>query len=102
MGARGASTITWPNLVTQRPGVRCRPGGGIRRVSEVDGEEPPMATLDYLPWVRPADFDDRPCVRDEQRDLTYAEFAAWVDAAAEQFAEFGVGPGSVVAVMLPN
>ena len=61
-----------------------------------------MATLEYLPWFRPAEFADRPCVRDEQRDLTYAEFATWVDAAAEQFAEFGVGAGSVVAVMLPN
>jgi long-chain acyl-CoA synthetase len=61
-----------------------------------------MSTLDYLPWVRPASFDDRPCVRDENNDLTYAEFAAWADAVAEQFAEYGVGPGTVVAVMLPN
>jgi long-chain acyl-CoA synthetase len=61
-----------------------------------------MTTLDYLPWVRSASFDDRPCVRDERNDLTYAEFASWVDAAAEQFAELGVGRGSVVAVMLPN
>jgi len=61
-----------------------------------------MTSLDYLPWVRPASFDDQPCVRDDLNDLTYTEFAAWVDAAAEQFAEFGVGRGSVVAVMLPN
>lgn len=61
-----------------------------------------MSTLAYLPWEQPASFADRPCVRDESNDLTYAEFAAWVDAAAEQFAEYGVGPGTVVAVMLPN
>jgi acyl-CoA synthetase (AMP-forming)/AMP-acid ligase II len=61
-----------------------------------------VTALDYLPWVRSASFDDRPCVRDENNDLTYAEFAAWVDAVAEQFAEYGVGSGSVVAVMLPN
>ena len=61
-----------------------------------------MSTLDYLPWVRPTSFDDRPAVRDENNDLTYAEFAAWANAVAEQFAEHGVGPGSVVAIMLPN
>ncbi|MEV6331208.1 AMP-binding protein [Streptomyces sp. NPDC051909] len=61
-----------------------------------------MADLGYLPWHRPAVYDDLPCVRDDRHDLTYAEFAAWVDAVAEQFAEYGVGPGSVVAVMLPN
>jgi long-chain acyl-CoA synthetase len=61
-----------------------------------------VTTLDYLPWVRPASFADRPAVRDENNDLTYAEFAEWADAVAEQFAEYGVGPGSVVAVMLPN
>jgi long-chain acyl-CoA synthetase len=61
-----------------------------------------VTTLDYLPWHRPASYDDRPGVRDANHDLTYAEFGAWVDAVAEQFAEYGVGPGSVVALMLPN
>ena len=61
-----------------------------------------MTSLDYLPWHRPADFSPLPCVRDDRVALTYAEFADRVDAAAEQFAEYGVGPGSVVAVMLPN
>ena len=58
--------------------------------------------LGYLPWERPASWDDRPCVRDEREALTYAEFAERVEAAAEQFAEHGVGSGDVVAVMLPN
>jgi acyl-CoA synthetase (AMP-forming)/AMP-acid ligase II len=61
-----------------------------------------VSTLAYLPWEQPLSFADHPCVRDENHDLTYAEFAAWVDAVAEQFAEYGVGAGSVVAVMLPN
>jgi len=56
----------------------------------------------YLPWSRPAEFDARPCVRDADQELTYADFAARVDAAAEQLAELGVTRGSVVAIMLPN
>ncbi|MCW2856848.1 MAG: AMP-dependent synthetase [Marmoricola sp.] len=58
--------------------------------------------LNYLPWHRPVSYDDRPAVQDGTHDLTYAEFGSWVDAVAEQFAEYGVGPGSVVALMLPN
>ena len=61
-----------------------------------------MTTLAYLPWHRPASYDDRPCVLDENHALTYVEFATWVDAAAEQLAEHGVRSGSVVAIMLPN
>jgi long-chain acyl-CoA synthetase len=61
-----------------------------------------VTNLDYLPWRRPARYDALPSVRDDRYDLTYAEFGSWVDAAAEQLAEYGVRPGSVVAVMLPN
>jgi len=61
-----------------------------------------MTTLDHLPWQRPAAFDDRRCVRDAVHDLSYAELGAWVDAVAEQFMEYGVTRGSVVAIMLPN
>jgi acyl-CoA synthetase (AMP-forming)/AMP-acid ligase II len=43
-----------------------------------------------------------PCVRDERYELTYAEFAHWVVAGAEHFADHGIRRGSVVAVMLPN
>ena len=59
-------------------------------------------SLAYLPWERPTEYDGRPCVRDGDAELTYAEFGARVEAAAEQFAEYGVVPGTVVAVMLPN
>ncbi|MBT2423771.1 AMP-binding protein [Streptomyces sp. ISL-22] len=61
-----------------------------------------MTSLAYLPWYAGPGHAGRPCVRDDRHELTYAEFAAWVDAAAEQFAERGIGRGSVVAVMLPN
>lgn len=59
-------------------------------------------SLDYLPWNRPAAWGDRLCLRDERQELTYDQFAERVGAAAEQFAELGVGAGSVVAIMLPN
>lgn len=58
--------------------------------------------LMHLPWRQPEHFSDRPCVGDGSQTLTYAEFAAWVEATAEQFDATGVGHGSVVAVMLPN
>jgi acyl-CoA synthetase (AMP-forming)/AMP-acid ligase II len=61
-----------------------------------------VTTLDYLPWRRPAAYDYLPAVRDARQDLTYADLGAWTDAVAEQLAGYGVGPGSVVAVMLPN
>ncbi|WP_432168336.1 class I adenylate-forming enzyme family protein [Streptomyces sp. bgisy031] len=57
---------------------------------------------EYLPWLRPRSYDGRPCVSDEQEQLTYAQFERRVTAAAEHFAEVGVRAGSVVAVMLPN
>ncbi|MEV6263948.1 AMP-binding protein [Streptomyces sp. NPDC051784] len=57
---------------------------------------------EYLPWLRPRSYDDRPCVGDEHEQLTYAGFDERVTAVAEQFAEYGVRAGSVVAVMLPN
>ncbi|GAB2977494.1 class I adenylate-forming enzyme family protein [Nocardioides montaniterrae] len=59
-------------------------------------------TAGYLPWTRPASYDDRPCVGDERQTLTYRQLGQRVDAAAEQLAELGVGPGSVIAVKLPN
>ena len=59
-------------------------------------------TIDYLPWNRPAGLAGRVCLRDEDVELTYAEVARRVEAAAEQFAAAGVGRGDVVAVMLPN
>ncbi len=61
-----------------------------------------MTIPSYLPWSRPPAYDDRPCVRDENVSLTYAELGDWVDAVAEQLAEHGVGHNSVVAIMLPN
>ncbi|MFC6010842.1 class I adenylate-forming enzyme family protein [Nocardia lasii] len=61
-----------------------------------------MTQFDYLPWARPEVFSTRPCVRDDVEELTYAQFAERVEAVAEQYAELGIGPGDVVAIMLPN
>ncbi|AVL99195.1 AMP-dependent synthetase [Gordonia iterans] len=55
----------------------------------------------YFAWES-ADRGDAPCIRDDALDLTYAEFAARVDAAAEQLQSLGVGRGDVVATFLPN
>jgi long-chain acyl-CoA synthetase len=74
----------------------------LSRLSTRQRHQPSMTALTYLPWKRPAAYDNLPFVRDEQHELTYAEFAHWVTAVAEQFADHGVRPGSVVAVMLPN
>ena len=59
-------------------------------------------SLKYLPWNRPAAWGTRPCLRDDRGELTYDEFELRAGAVAEQFAELGVGKGSVVAIMLPN
>jgi long-chain acyl-CoA synthetase len=59
-------------------------------------------TTGYCPWEQPVEYAGRPCVRDDQFDLTYDEFAQHVDAFAGQLAERGIGRGDVVAVMLPN
>jgi long-chain acyl-CoA synthetase len=79
-------------------GCARRPTFGLSTSSEQGN----TMTLDYLPWAQPSALDDRPCLRDERTELTYAQFAARVDAAAEQFAEHGVARGCVVAIMLPN
>jgi long-chain acyl-CoA synthetase len=59
-------------------------------------------SLDYLPWKRPASDGDRPCLRDQNGQLTYAEVDRQVAAVAGQLAGRGVRRGDVVAVMLPN
>ncbi|NGP08244.1 long-chain fatty acid--CoA ligase [Rhodococcus sp. 14C212] len=56
----------------------------------------------YLPWNAPAEDRDRVAVRDDRVELTYAELDDWTRAVAAQFADHGVGPGRVVAIMLPN
>ncbi|WKK10898.1 AMP-binding protein [Rhodococcus ruber] len=56
-------------------------------------------TIEYLVWHRES---DRPCVRDDNRQLTYAEFARRVDGFAAQLQQHGIAAGDVVAVMLPN
>jgi long-chain acyl-CoA synthetase len=59
-------------------------------------------SIGYLPWNHPVERDALPCFRDDHLDLTYGQFAQRVEALAGQLADRGVGPGDVVAVMLPN
>ncbi len=59
-------------------------------------------TIRYLPWNQPADLAEQPAVRDDEVELTYAELADRVEAMAGLLRQHGIGPGDVVAVMLPN
>ena len=56
----------------------------------------------YLPWERLGSSADEPCVRDDNVELTYAEFDSRIAAFAGQLAELGFGRGDVLAIMLPN
>uniref|UniRef100_UPI002458C695 AMP-binding protein n=1 Tax=Nocardia carnea TaxID=37328 RepID=UPI002458C695 len=56
--------------------------------------------MDHLVWRRRA--DDALCVTDRNREWTYREFTACVDAAAAQLAAAGVRAGSVVAIVMAN
>jgi acyl-CoA synthetase (AMP-forming)/AMP-acid ligase II len=58
--------------------------------------------LDYFPWVLAGRFGDGAALRDRDTELTFTELDARVAAVSTQFAGHGVGPGDVVAVMLPN
>ncbi len=58
--------------------------------------------LAYLPWNWGAARRDDPCFSDDDTTLSYGEFAARVDVLAAQLAAHDIGPGDVVAVMLPN
>ncbi|CAN7405992.1 AMP-binding protein [Pseudoduganella sp. LjRoot289] len=55
-----------------------------------------------LPDLRAAQAPNAPCVADAEASLSNREFHSRVLVAAGLFAELGVGPGDVVAIMLPN
>src|SRR4051794_1390235 len=55
-----------------------------------------------MPWMQPSSYNDRPCLRDSQRSLTYVEASHEVEAVADQLNQLGVIAGDVVAVMLTN
>jgi long-chain acyl-CoA synthetase len=59
-------------------------------------------SLSYLPWNWAQELGPRPCVADDETSLTYDEFRRRVDVTAAQLRSEGLGPGDVVAVMLPN
>ncbi|KAM9861753.1 class I adenylate-forming enzyme family protein [Leucobacter sp. BZR 635] len=58
--------------------------------------------LKHLLWESPAAGTHHDCLGDERGMLTYAEVDARARAAAEQFAELGIGEGDVVGIMLEN
>lgn len=55
-----------------------------------------------LPDARSASAPDAQCIADASTALSNSEFHSRVLAAASAFESRGVGPGDVVAVMLPN
>lgn len=56
----------------------------------------------YLPWSWDAERLRRPSLSDDRGSLSGGEVVARVDAIAAQLRDEGIGPGDVVAVMLPN
>src|SRR5882724_8606062 len=62
----------------------------------------PLAALPELIDHRAATTPDAPCLADSTVTLTNAEMRDRVVSTAELFVDLGVGPGDVVAVMLPN
>ena len=61
-----------------------------------------LTPLSRLPDQRAAADPEAPCLADKTGTLTNAEVLDRVIGAARLFAGLGVGPGDVVAVMLPN
>jgi long-chain acyl-CoA synthetase len=56
----------------------------------------------YLPWERLRMSADELCVRDDNAELTYAEFDVWIAAFAGQLAERGFGHGDVLPSCCPT
>ena len=61
-----------------------------------------LHSLSYLPWNWAQERGPRPCIADEDTSLTYEQFHHRVDVVAAQLRSEGLGPGDVVAAMLPN
>ena len=61
-----------------------------------------MTDIGYLAWDLAKVHGNMPCLRDDQVELTYAEFAERTEAVAAQLASEGVSKGDVIAIMLPN
>ncbi|MDI9913898.1 AMP-binding protein [Rhodococcus sp. IEGM 1379] len=61
-----------------------------------------MTDIGYLAWNLAKEHGNTPCLRDDQVELTYIEFAERTEAVAAQLVSEGIGAGDVVAIMLPN
>lgn len=55
-----------------------------------------------LPDLRAASAPDSPCIADATTNLSNRQFHSRVLVAAGIFADLGIGPGDVIAIMLPN
>jgi long-chain acyl-CoA synthetase len=60
-----------------------------------------MSEIAYFAWDLTS-RGNQPCVRDENGELSYREFAERVDALAAQLASTGIGREDVVAVSMSN
>ena len=60
------------------------------------------ATIHELLSYQVAERPGRPCLIYEDRQWSYAEFAAEVERVARAFAALGLRPGQRVAILLPN
>ena len=58
--------------------------------------------LAALPDQRASSNPEGPCLADGRHDLDNATFAARYTACPLRLVEFGIGPGDVVGVILPN
>ncbi|HTV99217.1 MAG TPA: AMP-binding protein, partial [Streptosporangiaceae bacterium] len=55
-----------------------------------------------IPEDRALRDPEGPCIADERQELDNAGFAQAVSAVAALLAAAGLGPGGVLAIMLPN
>ena len=60
------------------------------------------ASLPHLPWANRTVATDRPALADERIALTRDELLRCAERFAQRLRAEGVGPGDIVAVMLPN
>ena len=61
-----------------------------------------VSGIDYFPWNAGSERAARPCVRDDEKALTYGEFSTRIDLFASALVADGIKAGDVIAVMLPN
>ena len=71
-------------------------------LASVHNERGTVVTAAAIPDERALQNPQGACIADERRELDNAHFAQTVSAVAALFADAGLGPGGVLAIMLPN